>query len=292
MDMEIHQLRYFCAVARTGSFTKAAELEQIAQPSLSQQIQKLETGLGAPLFDRRGRAVRLTQCGELLLPQAQAVLRQLTDAKASVQELATGVRGRLTVGSIPTIMPYWLAPRVREFSMRYPDVELRLVENITRRLVEGLQSGRIDVAVLALPVQAPDLVCAVLFKDPIRLALPPDHDLCVRPEVSLAAVKSERLLILREGHCFRENALTACRRARFEPSAVFESDQLASVYALVEAGFGVSLVPAMSISGAGKCRLMDLSVEASRRVGYAQVRRPFAPAAQRAFIEWLKESRG
>ena len=103
--MEVHQLRYFCAVARIGSFTRAAEEEGIAQPSLSQQILKLEAEMGAPLFERLGRSVRLTQCGELLLPQAQAILRQVTGARQSVQGLLGGVKGRLVVGSIPTIMP-------------------------------------------------------------------------------------------------------------------------------------------------------------------------------------------
>src|SRR5229473_3544620 len=109
--MEVHQLRYFCAVAREGSFTRAAEEEGVAQPSLSQQILKLEAEVGAPLFERLGRSVRLTQCGELLLPQAHAILRQLTDARQSVQGLLGSVKGRLAVGAIPTAMPYFLAKR-------------------------------------------------------------------------------------------------------------------------------------------------------------------------------------
>ena len=127
--MEVHQLRYFCAVARMGSFTRAAAEEGVAQPSLSQQILKLEAEMGAALFERLGRSVRLTQCGELLLPQAHAILRQFADARHSVQGMLTGARGRLKVGSIPTVMPYFVAPRVAAFLREYPQVDLQLVEN-------------------------------------------------------------------------------------------------------------------------------------------------------------------
>jgi len=125
-------------VARIGSFTRAAEEEGIAQPSLSQQILKLEAEMGAPLFERLGRSVRLTQCGELLPPQAQAILRQVTGARQSVQGLLGGVKGRLVVGSIPTIMPYFVARYVPLFMKQYPEVDLQLVEHTTSRLIDAL----------------------------------------------------------------------------------------------------------------------------------------------------------
>src|SRR5260370_33324511 len=111
--------------------------------------------MGAPLFERLGRSVRLTPCGELLLPQAQAILRQFADARHSVQGLLAGVQGRLTIGSIPTVMPYLVAKRISSFMIEYPDVELQLIENTTPRLIDGLQAGEFDLAILKRPLTSP-----------------------------------------------------------------------------------------------------------------------------------------
>src|SRR4051812_9515285 len=139
--VELQQLRYFCAVVRTGSFTKAAEQEEVAQPSLSQQIHKLEAELGGPLFERLGRGVRLTVMGEALLPRALAVLQEVSAARAETQSLLDSVQGELRVGCIPTIMPFFLAPRLPAFVDLYPNVTLRLLEDTTARLLERLRSG-------------------------------------------------------------------------------------------------------------------------------------------------------
>jgi LysR family hydrogen peroxide-inducible transcriptional activator len=288
--MEVHRLRYFCAVARMGSFTRAAEEEGIAQPSLSQQILKLEAEMGAPLFQRLGRSVRLTQCGEMLLPQAQAILRQFADAKRSVQGLLTGVKGRLVVGSIPTIMPFFVANHAASFLREYPEVDLHLIENTTAHLVEGLQAGDLDLAILGLPAPGHDLVCAELFRERILVVAPLKHRLAGAAAVDLRELRQERLLLLREGHCFRDNALAVCRKARLIPNAVFESDQFASIFAMVAAGAGISLAPEMAAKAAEGCRLLPLHPESFRRVGYAQVRRRFRPPAQNAFVAWMKAS--
>ena len=288
MHMEVHQLRYFCAVARRGSFTRAAEDERIAQPSLSQQILKLEAELGAPLFERRGRTVRLTPCGELLLPQAQEILRRLTCARQSVQALVNGVHGRLAVGAIPTVMPYFLAPRAPEFTAEFPEVDLRLVENTTPRLIEALQSGDIDLAVVALPIASPDMICSELFREPVLAALPPQHPLAAAEVVDFSALRQEKMLLLREGHCFRDNALEVCRKARIRSESIFESDQLASIFAMVASGVGISLAPAMAAGAAASCRLLPLRRPVHRRIGYIHARRQFHAHAETAFTDWLR----
>src|SRR5438477_12415222 len=149
--MEMNQLRYFCAVVRAGSLTRAAEQERIAQPSLSQQIRKLETQLGVPLFERLGRTTRLTPFGEALLVEATAILQHVSGAESAIASLQDGVRGRLRVGAIPTILPFLLAPRLREFRDLHPDIEIILSEDMTRRLIERIQSGDLDIALAALP---------------------------------------------------------------------------------------------------------------------------------------------
>src|SRR6202171_321624 len=127
-SMELHQLRYFRAVARTGNFTRAAEQEHVAQPSLSQQIRKLEDELGSRLFDRLGRSVRLTSFGETFLPRAEAILRQLADAKQEIEEMAGVERGKVVVGSIPTVAPYFLPGCLASFSRKFPDIQVSVVE--------------------------------------------------------------------------------------------------------------------------------------------------------------------
>jgi len=203
----------------------------------------------------------LTSCGEPLLPQAQAIVRQFPDGRHSVQGLLAGVQGRLTIGSIPTVMPYLVAKRISSFMIEYPDVELQLIENTTPRLIDGLQAGDLDLAILSLPVSSPDMVCCKLFRERILLAVPPQHRLAPRESVDLKELRKERPLLLRDGHCFRDNALAACRRARITPNAIFESDQFASIFALVAAGAGVSLIPAMAAASAEGCRVVPLRPE-------------------------------
>ena len=287
--MEIHQLRYFCAVAQTGSFTKAAEQEGIAQPSLSQQIVRLENSLGARLFDRLGRGVRLTESGKTLLPQALQILRQVTGIRTSMESLQSRVAGRLTIGCIPTIMPYFLAPAISDFAAGYPDVELRLVEDITPNLILRLQTGEIDLGIVSPPAHNPDVVCSELFREPILVAVSEEHRLSSARSINFHALGTEKLLLLREGHCFRDNALTLCTRARMDLPAVFETDQFSSILPLVAAGFGISLIPRMAaLRGAG-CVFLQLDQKAFRRVGYMRIRRHAVGTAQKAFIGWIRQ---
>lgn len=287
--MELAQLRYFVAVARAGTFTRAAEQEGVTQPSLSQQVRKLEDSLGMPLFERRGRSVRLTQAGQRLLPQARTLLRQAAEARQSLSELRNRVSGPLAVGAIPTVMPYWLAPQIAGFQSRYGEVELQLVENITARLIEGLQTGDLDLAIVSLPISFPDIVCSELFREELLFVLPSGHSLANLPTLDPRRIAGERLLVLREGHCFRKAALAACRRGLREPGTVFESDQFSSIFALVANGFGISVAPTMAVKQAFACRHVPITGGPSRRIGYAQIRRPHIPAAQKAFIAWLRE---
>ena len=151
--MELHQLRYFCAVAETNSFSRAAVQANVSQPSLSQQILKLEDELGARLFDRLGRSVRLTELGKTFLPRARAVLRELEAAKGDVDERKGSVGGLISIGVIPTIAPYLLPPHLTLFARQFPQAQLTVVEEITPVLLERLSASAVDIAVLALPVR-------------------------------------------------------------------------------------------------------------------------------------------
>ena len=286
--MEFHQLRYFCAVARAGSFTRAAEQERIAQPSLSQQIRKLETELGVPLFERLGRGTRLTPYGEALLAEATNILKNIADAHAAIAALQDGVRGSLRVGAIPTVLPFFLAPRLGEFRDLHPEIEIMLSEDMTRGLVGRLQSGELDLALAALPIKSPDIVCSELFREPLMVAVGRNHRLAKADSVDLAEVRHERMLLLKDGHCFRQDVLTACTRAKVEFHSIFESDQFASIFPLVASGFGVSLVPAMACAHANDCKILPLAKPAVRRIGYAQARHRFPSKPRQAFLAWLR----
>jgi LysR family hydrogen peroxide-inducible transcriptional activator len=287
--MELHQLRYFCAVARTGNFTRAAENQHIAQPSLSQQIHKLEDELGARLFDRLPRFARLTESGKAFLPKAEAILRRVDEARTEIQEQSRAAVGTVYVGSIPTIAPYFLPPVLARFASCYPGVSVRVIEDITSALLDHLHHGRVDLVLLALPVRGEELQIEELFRESLFACMPESHRLASRKTIGLAEIRDEAFLLLKEGHCFRENALAACRRSRIDPNVIFESGHFSTILAMVATDTGVSVVPAMVVSKHSGCRFVRLSEDGmARRVGLVQLRHRFPTRAQRALIEELR----
>ena len=290
--MELHQLRYFCAVAETGNFSRAAEQSHISQPSLSQQILKLEEELGARLFDRLGRSVRLTELGKTFLPRARAVLRELEAAKGDVVERKEFVGGPVTVGVIPTIGPYFLPRILTSFSLKFPQVRLTIVEEITPVLLDRLRAGAIDVAILALPIRGHEFETSPLLTERLFAALPKRHRLAKRKALSLKDLRSEPFLLLRDGHCFRDTAVAACDRARLHPQIVFESGQFSSLLSMVGAGMGVSIVPEMAIERNLPCRYVHIADEqAARIIGTVVLRGRSLTRAHFAFLENLQANR-
>jgi LysR family hydrogen peroxide-inducible transcriptional activator len=256
--MELHQLRYVCAVAETGSFSRAAERCQIAQPSLSQQVLKLEEELDVKLFDRLGRGIRLTEPGRAFLPHARAVLDQVDAARASVALNHADVRGSVTLGAIPTVAPYLIPRYTAAFTKRFPDARLRIVEETTPVLIEGLRDLSIDFALLALPLRQKDLELQPIRTEPLWAALPGKHPLASNDSLSLAQLRGESLVMLRDGHCFRDLSLAICRSANVNPNIAFESGQFSSILGMVAAGIGMSLVPEMAIDRHVGCRYVRL----------------------------------
>ena|SRR5437016_542103 len=289
--MELHQLRYFCAVAETGSFSRAAEQSHVSQPSLSQQILKLEDELGARLFDRLGRSVRLTELGKTFLPRAHAVLRELEAAKGDVVEGKEFIGGPVSVGVIPTVGPYFLPARLTAFSRKFGQVRLTVVEEITPILLDRLRAGTIDVAILALPLRGHEFDTFPLLTERLFAVLPQKHKLASRPSLSLKDLRTEPFLLLRDGHCFRDTAVAACDRARLHPQIVFESGQFSSLLSMVGAGMGVSIVPEMAIEKKSQCRYVRIADErAVRTIGAGTLRGRSLTRAHNAFLAHLRES--
>jgi LysR family hydrogen peroxide-inducible transcriptional activator len=289
--VEFHQLRYFCAVAKAGSFTRAAQQQHVSQPSLSQQLRKLEDELGVTLFDRMGRAVRLTRSGDVLLPRAESILRQVAAATLEGQEAARGYQGRLVVGAIPTVTLSFLPSRLASFAQECPRVQVSAVEGMTNELVIQIEDGAIDLAFLALPISARNCVSRELFREPLYLVVSENHALASSGRIHLRKVENDPFLLLTEGHCFREDGLSACARARFKPNVVFEGRQFKTVLEMVAEGMGVSILPEMAAIPTAGCRFIPLEDDgAYRSVGIVQLKKQFPSSVRSAFLEHIGET--
>jgi len=249
--MEMHQLRYAVAVARTGNFSRAAEQCHVSQPSLSQQILKLEEELGERLFDRTKREARPTPHGEAFLRRAVRILEEVDAAQREAEDAKQLLTGTVTIGVIPTIAPYLLPRATALFMGRFPGVEVVIHEEPTGRLLKLLHGYEVDLAVLSPPVDSARLEIRTLFSEDLRIALPPGHPLALKPTILPRDLDGERLIILQEGHCLGDQVLGFCSRGDHRPRIRFRSAQLETLQSLVHAGMGISLVPEMALREPG-----------------------------------------
>jgi LysR family hydrogen peroxide-inducible transcriptional activator len=258
--MEIHQLRYFVAVAEVGSFGGAARRCHVSQPSLSQQIRKLELELGHRLFDRLGRRIAITEIGRALLPKASRILADLRSIEDHLDEEIEAGRGLLTVGAIPTMAPYLLPPAVRLFSERFPHAELELREDFTEGLIERLLHGEIDLAFMSTPVEHESIELEVLGTEPLWLAISREGPLRDRRSVSLRDLEKLPTILLEDMHCLGRQVDDYYRTMRIQRRVVCRTSQLTTILELVRSGLGVALVPRMSASAASDDPLQFLPI--------------------------------
>src|SRR3984885_990874 len=286
--MEVHQLRYVCAIADTGNFSRAAERCKVAQPSLSQQVQKLEDDLGVKLFDRLGRSIRLTEAGRAFIPRARAILEQMDAPRTSAADKNADLRGSVTVGVIPTVAPYRMPGYASSFTKKFPDAKLRIIEDTTSVLVQGLRDLSIDVAILALPLRHKVLELFPIRTEPLFAVLRKNHPRARAKSLALKDLRGESFVMLRDGHCFRDLSLDTCTRARITPNIAFESGQFSSLLGMVAAGVGVSLIPEMAIDRNVNCRYVRLSdAQATRTIVAAVVRGRSFNRVQQAFLSGI-----
>ena len=246
--MEIHQLRYFVAVADEGSFSRAAIREHVAQPSLSQQIQKLEAEMDQRLFDRLPRSVVLTEAGKCLLDYARKILVEIGDAHRCVDDLKEGVVGRLAVGAIPTIALYVLPVLIANFRRRYPKVIFELFEDTTENLAERLEGGTVDVVLASTCGETSTLERHSLGREELWLLLPRKHRLAKKKQVKWNELGSEKFLLLHEVHCLSVQVCQLLEDHHLHPDLVLRGAQLVTIARLVAAGLGVSVVPQMMVA--------------------------------------------
>lgn len=242
--MELDQHRYFLRVAERGNFTRAAEELMISQPALSRSIRKLEDELGQPVLERKTRKVTLTDAGVLLQARAQQVLSIIEDTKAEITD--DGVSGRIRIGAIPTIAPYFLPEVLAAFSKKFPQATLLVQENTTEQLLKSCGQGDIDLAILALPIPTRHLEVKELFQEELILVLPADHPLAEKPKVRLRDIEQLPFVLLDEAHCLTDNIVSFCQQRAFQPVVVERTSQLAMVQELVSLSHGISMIPALA----------------------------------------------
>ena len=251
--MTLTELKYIVAVAREKHFGHAAEACHVSQPTLSVAIKKLEEELEIKLFERNASEVAVTPLGEEIVRQAQTVLEQAAAIREIAKRGKDPLSGPLKLGVIYTIGPYLLPELVRQVIERTPQMPLMLQENFTVRLLEQLRLGEIDAAILAEPFPDTNLALAPLYDEPFYAAVPVSHPMAAQSNVTAEELKQETMLLLGNGHCFRDHVLEVCPEfARFSNEAEgirksFEGSSLETIKHMVAAGMGVTLVPRLSV---------------------------------------------
>ena len=244
LHLTLRQLRYFDALARHRHFGRAARACAISQPALSEQIKELEGKFGAALFERGARQVRVTSLGEVLADRVGDILSAIDE----LDGLAASHRPlrRLRLGVIPTVAPYLLPTVMRDLAQDYPELEVHVRESITARLIEELTQGRIDAAIVALPIAGAGLHQSALFSEEFLLVRPRSAESLPAPD--LESLRDARLLLLEEGHCFRDQALAVCGLNPLHAREALEASSLSTLVQLVGSGIGVTLIPAMAVA--------------------------------------------
>jgi len=249
MMPSLKQLRYVCAVAEHKHFSKAAEACHVTQSTLSAAIQELESQLGVVIFERNKKSVLITPLGARLLHQARLILGNVEDFVGLAKSHDEALTGEIRLGVIPTIGPFMLPHLLAELRKSYPKLKLYLKEALSAQLLQQLQEGKLDLAILAFPYVMPDMETLSLFRDEFVLCLPPGHQLEKAKQVKQHQLQGESLLLLEEGHCLRDHALEACKLESADTDLVYQGTSLHTLVQMVANGLGVTLLPAISVAG-------------------------------------------
>jgi LysR family transcriptional regulator, hydrogen peroxide-inducible genes activator len=269
--MNLRELQYLVALADHRSFKRAAEACLISQPTLSTQIRKLEEELGVALFERSPRNVMLTPAGQDAVTRARRILGEVEEMRREARRQGRPEAGMVRLGVFPTLGPYLLPHVMPRIRARFPELELRLVEEKSDPLLERLREGKLDAAVLALPVHDANLHCEPLFDEPFMLAVPKGHPLAARDTLAMDELAQQNLMLLEEGHCLRDQALEVCHITGAREQQDFRATSLETLRHMVLAGLGVTLMPALAARGAAPSDSLHLlrfsDGDPSRRIG-------------------------
>lgn len=245
--MELHQLRYFLAVAEEGNFTRASEKCFVSQPSLSAQIIKLEGELGQKLFNRLGRRAELTQAGHFLESRARTILMEVNNAERQIRENETDIGGIVKVGVTPSVTPYLIPPVIRLCRERYPNLQIHIQENLRRRLIDEIQHGNLEVAISSYTGDAANIDAEPILQEDLVLAVSKNHRLATqKSKVSIEDFKDEPLVLLGESATLGDKVFDFFGKMNIEPNVVALCSQLRSVKEMVNLGVGVAILPEMA----------------------------------------------
>lgn len=256
INFTLRQLRYFEALARHGHFGRAADDCSISQPALSVQIRELEESLGAELFERAARQVRLSAFGEEFLLRVRDILRSVDELGDLARAHRKHLVGRLRIGVIPTVAPYLLPVMISELTRENADLDIHVRETVTPKLLQELAEGRLDTAIVALPISEPAMTETPLFEENFVLVRPKED--AAKPVPNREMLREMRLLLLEEGHCFRDQALSFCDMGSVRPREILDGSSLSTLVQMVGAGIGVTLIPEIAMKV--ETRSADVSI--------------------------------
>lgn len=292
--MELRQLNYVIQIANEKNFSRAADKLHIAQPSLSQQLSKLEQELGVLLFRRTTNSVELTQAGQVFVEKSQSILDAVEQLKQEMDDMAQMRRGRLVVGTLPITGSHVLPLVLPAFGAQYPQIEVILVEETTAKLEQLTASGGTDLSLLSLPLIDTSLTYEPYLEEQICLAVPPQHPLASRKDsVDIAELKDEPFIGLKRGQGFRQITVELCEEAGFTPEIVFESSNIETVQSLVAGGMGIAFVPQMLTRSGGSEFMpvyLKLKSKPTRTLVIASRKGRYLSKAAQAFIATLNET--
>jgi LysR family hydrogen peroxide-inducible transcriptional activator len=289
--MHLHQLKYFVSIVETGSITKAAERCFISQPSISQQLSKLEDSIGKKLFSRVKGKLVLTDAGHVMYKQALKILSDVEDARHQVSDLDNSRGGTVAIGILPTLAPFMLPQALMALSKEYPEATVTIREDISESIVDAAQRGEIDILVEVLPIDETGLKIEPLFSDDFYVAVHQDSPFAEREVISIDELDGASFVLLQDVHCLARQIEQYCFNKQFMPKAMFQASQIATVKQLVELKYGVSILPKISIDDApgSPIRYIKLDGEVpTREVVVATAKDRYISPAEEHFVSIVK----
>ena len=289
--MHLHQLKYFVAIVETGSITKAAERCYISQPSISQQLSKLEDSVGKKLFSREKGKLILTDAGKILYDQGLNILNKVAEAKRQVNDMDSINGGLVAIGVLPTLAPFMLPKLLATLKSGFPDATITVREESSESLVDALSRGEVDIIIDALPFEHCNLIVEPLFNDEFYVATQSNDPIAKQTEIKVAELEKTPFILLEDIHCLARQIEHYCFSDKFVPKVLFQASQIATVKQLIELGCGISILP-----GIAKDPNVDSNIryirfkeeQPHREVVLATVKDRYLGPAARYFIETLK----
>lgn len=290
--MHLHQLKYFVSIVETGSVTKAAERCHISQPSISQQLNKLEAGVGKKLFSRVKGKLILTDAGQVMFEQARKILANVEEAKRRVGDVDDTSGGAVAIGILPTLAPFILPRTLLALSQKYPDAMVTVREEISEAIVDAAGRGELDILIEVLPFDESNLNVEPLFSDEFRVAVHQDNPLAKLDMLPIDALDGMSFILLEDIHCLARQIQQYCVKEHFMPKVLFQASQLATVKQLIELKYGVSILPWSCIDNDPESNIRYIKLKGERPIREVVLAtaqdRYFSPAAE-YFVSVVKD---